>query len=324
MTYTLLIHGGAGNIQPKNLSEVQRAAHEFVLKQALETGGAILEKGGAALDAVEVAVTVLEDSPLFNAGKGAVFTAEGKQEMDACIMEGTTRHAGAVTGVQHLRNPIQAARLVLEHSPHILLSGNGAEKWCLTQGAQWAEADYFFDQHRWDQLQAIIGTEKTQLDFADDPDSRFEKVPESRAHSAPDKYGTVGAVACDAYGHVAAATSTGGMTNKLPGRVGDSPIIGAGCYADDGTCAVSTTGQGEYFMRGMIAQDVAARMKYQGLGLEQAAQAAIAETLEQLKGRGGLIAVDAKGNFAMPFNTSGMFRGVAASGKKLKIQMFKS
>lgn len=320
MTYTLLIHGGAGNIQPKNLDETAQAAHRTVLETALEAGAAILEAGGSALDAVEAAVRVLEDSPLFNAGRGAVFTADETQEMDACIMEGTMREAGAVTCVSHLRNPVTGARKVLAHSPHVLLSGATAEQFARDHGADWAEKDYFFDSFRWGQLQEIKGTTKTQLDFAGDeaPEKESEKAVEAYT-----KFGTVGAVACDSRGHLAAATSTGGLTNKQPGRIGDSPIIGAGCYADDRSCAVSCTGQGEYFMRGMIAGDVAARMLYGRQDLEQAAKEAIHTSLDGLGGKGGLIAVDAQGNYTMPFNTTGMFRGIATAEKR-EVWMFRS
>lgn len=310
MTYTLLIHGGAGNIRADQISEKKQAEYAHVLQAALAAGHAILDNGGDAVLAVEAAVCILEDSPLFNAGRGAVFTKDGTQEMDAAIMDGTGRNAGGVTCVQHVRNPVKAARAVLEKSQHVLLAGEAAENFVKQYGIELADADYFFDQHRWDQLQEIKETGKIQLDFAEDD-------------AEPQKYGTVGAVACDANGNLAAATSTGGMTNKQPGRVGDTPIIGAGCYADNASCAVSCTGQGEYFMRGLIAHNVAQRMRYQQIDLDKAANRAIAETLSMLGGHGGLIAVDAQGNFAMPFNTPGMFRGVAQSGAEPRISMFK-
>ena len=310
--FTLLIHGGAGNISKKRMDDAQEAAYRTVLQSALDKGSEILSRGGDALDAVEAAVNVLEDSPLFNAGRGAVFTSEGTQEMDACIMDGRDRNAGAVTCVSQIRNPISAARVVLHHSPHVLLAGAGAEAFAKEQGVTLAPKDYFFDQHRWDQLQELRGTEKLQLDFAE------EDKPE------PDKYGTVGAVALDMHGNLAAATSTGGLTNKRIGRIGDTPIIGAGCYAENETCAVSCTGQGEFFMRGLVAADVALRMKYQNASLADASKSAIGDTLKQLGGTGGLIAVDAKGNFAMPFNTTGMFRGVAKADGTQEIAMFRS
>lgn len=311
--FTLLIHGGAGNIHPKRMTDSQQRAHREVLEVSLAAGETILQAGGDALLAVEAAVCVLEDSPLFNAGKGAVFTADGTQEMDAAIMDGRTRDAGAVTCISHIRNPVQAARAVLEHSPHVLLAGQPAEWFARSQGVAWEEAEYFFDQHRWNQLEEIRGSDKLQLDFEGDEDSKPEH----------DKYGTVGAVACDSHGHVAAATSTGGLTNKRPGRVGDTPMIGAGVFADDQSCAVSCTGQGEFFMRGMVAADVANRMYYAKAGLQDAAQSAITQTLAGLGGKGGLIAVDAQGNFALPFNTTGMFRGVSKNGQPREIAMFR-
>lgn len=309
MQYTLLIHGGAGNVSRERIGQEEEARYRAVLESALLAGEGILKEGKSALDAVETAVRVLEDSPLFNAGKGSVFTADGKQEMDACIMDGRDCNAGGVTAVTHLKNPVSAARLVLEHSSHVLLTGEGAEDWCREQGAEWEEPAYFFDQHRWDQLQEAKKAGITQLDFAEDK-------PE------PDKYGTVGAVALDSHGNLAAATSTGGMTNKLPGRVGDTPIVGAGCYADNATCAVSCTGQGEYFIRGLIARDVSAQMEYGHAAFSSAAEEAIHTVLAKLEGKGGLIAVDAKGNFAMPFNTNGMFRGVVKAGERPQVSMF--
>lgn len=312
--YTLLIHGGAGNIHPQRISKIKQTAYRAALHQALTAGEHILASGGDALHAVKAAVCVLEDSPLFNAGKGSVFNAQGIQEMDAAIMDGRSRAIGGVACVRRIRNPVCAAHAVLEYSSHGLLCGEGAELFAYSHHVQCAEADYFFDQHRWDQHIAIKSTKKVQLDF----DIEDSLKPET------DKFGTVGAVACDSRGHIAAATSTGGMTNKLPGRIGDSPLAGAGIYADDESCAVSCTGQGEFFMRGLIAADVASRMRYARLGLCDAAQAAIHETLRTLNGKGGLIAVDRQGNYAMPFNTTGMFRGIARSGKEQAVALFKN
>jgi L-asparaginase / beta-aspartyl-peptidase len=323
-SYTLVIHGGAGNIHPKRMSEAQQSAHRAVLDAALSAGEKCLAAGASAVEAVVAAVAVLEDSPLFNAGKGAVFTAEGKQEMDAAVMDGRDRNAGAVACTHRLRNPVRAAQVVLERSPHVLLAGEAAEQFAIEQGAAEENADYFFDQHRWDQLQEIRGTTALHLDFAGDEGD----APQEGRHGADvpehDKYGTVGAVACDREGHVAAATSTGGLTNKRPGRVGDTPLIGAGVYAEDATCAVSCTGQGEYFMRGLVAADVAARMRYAGQPLEQAANAAIHETLAELGGKGGIIAVDCKGHYTWPFNTTGMFRAVSREGGERRIHMFRA
>lgn len=311
--FTLVIHGGAGNIHPKRMTEAQQAAHRAVLEAALAAGESVLGSGGDAVSAVEAAVCVLEDSPLFNAGKGSVFTAAGTQEMDAALMDGCTRDAGAVACIGHARNPVRAARAVLQHSPHVLLSGAEADAFAKEQGVEWAEAEYFYDPHRWEQLQDIRGTEKLQLDFEGDE----ETPPEA------DKYGTVGAVACDRQGNLAAATSTGGLTNKRPGRIGDTAIIGAGTYADNATCAVSCTGQGEYFMRALVAAEVAGRMRFADEPLEAAAKAAIHAHLAGLGGKGGLIAVDAQGNFAMPFNTTGMFRAVSRGGTR-QIAMFRN
>lgn len=311
--FTLVIHGGAGNIHAARMTDGQQAAHRQVLDAALAAGENILSEGGDALLAVEAAVCILENSPLFNAGRGSVFTADGTQEMDAAIMDGRTRDAGAIACVSHIRNPIQAARAVLEHSPHVLLTGQPAEWFARSQGVAWEEAEYFYDEHRWSQLEAIRGSDKLELDFEGDEDSKPEH----------DKYGTVGAVACDAKGHVAAATSTGGLTNKRPGRIGDTAMIGAGVFADDASCAVSCTGQGEFFMRGLIAADVANRLTYGGAPIAVAAADAINKSLAGLGGKGGLIAVDAQGNFALPFNTTGMFRGVSRGDGHRAIGMFR-
>lgn len=313
-SFTLVIHGGAGNIHPKRMTDAQQEAHRRILDASLAAGEAILREGGDALLAVEAAVCVLEDSPLFNAGKGSVFTADGTQEMDAAIMDGRTRDAGAIACVSHIRNPVRGARAVLEHSPHVLLAGQPAEWFVRSQGVAWEEPDYFYDEHRWHQLEAIRGSDKLQLDFEGDEEGRPEH----------DKYGTVGAVACDRHGHVAAATSTGGLTNKRPGRIGDTAMIGAGTFADNASCAVSCTGQGEFYMRGLIAAEVANRMRYGGADVEAAAKAAITDNLASLGGKGGLIAVDAKGNFAMPFNTTGMFRGVSRHDGLRDIAMFRA
>lgn len=311
--YTLLIHGGSGNISRKVLDEAAEAAHAAILQDALAAGEAILKAEGSALDAVQAAIKVLEDSPLFNAGKGSVYTAAGTHEMDACIMDGRTRDAGAVAGIATVRNPIEAARAVLEQSPHILLTGAAAEEFARDKGVAMVDKDYFFDAFRWQQLQDIIGSDRIELDTPGD-----ETMPENN-----EKMGTVGAVALDSHGNLAAATSTGGLTNKRVGRIGDTPITGAGTYAENQTCAVSCTGQGEYFMRANVAADIAARMRYGKESLEAAAKNAIHETLHGLKGKGGLIALDSQGNYAMPFNTTGMFRGAVSAEKEPQVWMFK-
>jgi beta-aspartyl-peptidase (threonine type) len=264
------------------------AEYRSGLESALLAGWAILESGGSSLDAVEAAVVSLEDFPLFNAGRGAVFTHDGRQEMDASIMDGRRLKAGAVATVKNIRNPIKLARLVMERTEHILLSGEGASDLAASFGIETAPDEYFFTEHRWLQLQEAIAADRIQLD-----------------HAKP--IGTVGAVACDAKGNLAAATSTGGMTNKKFGRVGDTPLIGAGTYADH-TCAVSCTGHGEYFILGVSAFDLAARMKYKGLSLENAARETI-ERQTEIGGEGGLIAVDANGTLTLPFNSEGMYRG---------------
>ncbi len=287
----LVIHGGAG-ISPKELPPEKEAACRRVLEEALRAGGKILQSGGSSLDAVQAAVVVLEDSPLFNAGRGAVLTAAGTVELDASIMDGRTGQAGAVAGVQGIRNPIRTARLVMERTPHVLLIGAGAEAFAREQGVEFAPSEYFItpeQQERLERAKAKAG----QADAADEPALRI---------------GTVGAVALDRQGHLAAATSTGGMTNKRAGRVGDSPLIGAGTFAEDGIAAVSCTGHGEFFIRAVVASDVLARMRYRGASLAEATREIIHEKLPKLGGTGGLIAVDAAGRIAMPFNTPGMFR----------------
>lgn len=284
----LAIHGGAGTILKSQMTPALEAEYRNGLETALRIGYEILERGGSSLDAVEATVCSLEDFPLFNAGRGSVFTHEGKQEMDACIMDGHQLKAGAVAFVRNIRNPISLARKVMEQTEHVLLAGEGANQFAEQLGIKTEPDEYFFTEHRWLQLQEAIAEGRIQLD-----------------HAKP--IGTVGAVACDKNGHLAAATSTGGMTNKKFGRVGDTPLVGLGNYADD-TVAVSCTGHGEYFMLGVTAYDVAARMKYKGLDLESAAQETITR-LTEINGEGGLIAVDLQGNVTLPFNSEGMYRG---------------
>ncbi|MGV3523668.1 MAG: isoaspartyl peptidase/L-asparaginase family protein [Candidatus Sericytochromatia bacterium] len=280
----LLIHGGAGTLFTGALPPEREAQVRAGLEQALRAGTASLAEGASAQEAVVAAVCVLEDCEVFNAGRGAVYTHKGTQEMDAAVMRGKDRAAGAIAGVQGIRNPILLAQAVLEHSPHVLLAGQGAEEFADAQHIPRAPAAYFHSDYRWQQLQEIRAREDAQPAL-----------------------GTVGAVARDVYGHLAAATSTGGMTNKRYGRIGDSPLLGAGTWAD-AQCAVSGTGHGEYFMRAALAHDLAARLSYQGLSLQAAAEAALAK-VAALGGAGGLIAVDANGNWAMPFNTGRMYRG---------------
>lgn len=302
----LVIHGGAGTIRKENMTADLERQYREKLAEALEAGHAVLASGGPALDAVEASIRIMEDSPLFNAGKGAVFTHEGRNELDASIMEGKTRRAGAVAGVTIVRHPISAARAVMERTRHVLLTGRGAELLATRSGLEIVDPSYFWTERRWKALQNELVKEDDATGSAAEVDS--EPVAE--------KYGTVGAVALDRAGNLAAGTSTGGTTNKRWGRVGDSPIIGAGTWADNETCAVSSTGDGEYFIRAAAAHDVAARMKYGGFSVREAADAVIHETVPALGGGGGMIALDARGNFAMPFNTAGMYRGwIGADGK---------
>lgn len=292
----LLVHGGAGTLFKGKVSAEREALAEQGLKAALKAGYTLLKAGASALDVVEAAVCKLEDCEAFNAGKGSVYSHEGEQELDAAIMDGSHCQAGAVAGVKLVRNPIQLARQVLEHSPHVLLIGQGAEAFARQQGVTFAPASYFASEYRWQQLQQIRDQQQTALDHS------------LGSAEPPSSFGTVGAVALDQAGQLAVATSTGGMTNKRFGRVGDSPLIGAGTYAN-AQCAVSATGHGEYFMRAVLAHDLAARLRYQGVSLQQAAEQALQQVAE-LGGQGGLIAVDQQGNWAMPFNTGRMYRGL--------------
>jgi beta-aspartyl-peptidase (threonine type) len=303
---TLVIHGGAGTILREKMTPEREAALRGALTEALNAGYRILESGGTSLDAVEAAIVVLEDNPLFNAGRGSVFTSEGKNEMDAAIMDGATRKAGAVASVQGIKNPVRAARKVMEQTSHVMLVGAGAEKFAREQGLQFEDSSYFFTQERWDELKATQEEEKAKK-------KEYGSLAFPHTH-----FGTVGAVALDRSGNLAAATSTGGLTNKRWGRVGDSPIIGAGTYADNRTCAVSCTGRGEIFIRDVAAYEVSALMRYQHLSVEKAARRVVQDELGQLGGEatGGLIALDRKGRFAMECNTPGMYRGfVTADGK---------
>lgn len=288
----LAIHGGAGTIARRELTPRREKQYRAALLAALRSGYAALDGGGSSLDAVVAAVVVLEDSPLFNAGRGAVFNAAGEHELDAAVMDGATRKAGAVAAVRRVKNPVLAARAVMERTPHVLLAGADADRFARAAGLTMVPPRYFSTRER---TRALV------------------RARRDGAAGAADRHGTVGAVALDRRGNLAAATSTGGYTNKMPGRVGDSPIIGAGTYADD-RCAVSGTGPGEYFMRAVLAHDVAARMRYRGESLAQAARRALAR-LARLGGDGGLIAVDRGGNVATPFVSEGMYRGVARGGR---------
>ncbi|MFM2207593.1 MAG: hypothetical protein RL213_1568 [Bacteroidota bacterium] len=297
----IAIHGGAGNLVKLNLSAEKQAEFRQKLSEALDSGNAVLQRGGTSLDAVVAAVKILEDSPLFNAGKGSVFTSEGKIEMDAAIMDGRDLRAGAVAGVRTVKNPILAARKVMENSQHVFLSGKGADEFAKNQGLEIADTSYFFDQYRWDQLMRIRNPEGKSSDSTNT--GSIDPVGE-----ANEKFGTVGAVAVDRYGNLAAATSTGGVVNKRFGRIGDSPLIGAGTYADNATCAVSCTGRGEEFIRLVAAKDIADMVGYKGYTAAKAAEVFIQEKLKKIGGRGGLIIMDPYGHASAFFNTTGMYR----------------
>jgi L-asparaginase / beta-aspartyl-peptidase len=298
-SYALVIHGGAGTILRKSMTLEREAAYRQGLDEALTAGEAILSNGGSALDAVEAVVVLLENNPLFNAGKGAVFTAEGTNEMDASIMRGDNLQAGAVSGIRRIKNPIRAARAVMEHSPHVFLSGEGAEAFAEIRGLEMADAAYFYTEERWKALEKARNAE-SQGNMPD---------PEN-------KKGTVGAVALDMAGNISAATSTGGMTNKRYNRIGDTPVIGAGTYADNRTCGISSTGHGEYFIRLAVAHDIHAQMLYGGKSLSSAARQTIQNDLSRLGGEGGIIGLDKKANIVMEFNSEGMYRGYVLPGKR--------
>jgi L-asparaginase / beta-aspartyl-peptidase len=304
--FALALHGGAGVILREKMSDEMEARYRDKLGEALLAGETRLEDGTSAIDAVVATVRVMEDSELFNAGRGAVFTKDGKNEMDACLMEGAQMNAGGVAAVTNIRNPIEAARAVMEGSNHVLLIGTGAEGFAKHKGLEIVDPSYFHTDKRWKQLlKARAAGDETSMDHSDH------------------KFGTVGAVALDRDGNVAAATSTGGMTNKAWGRVGDTPVIGAGTYASNETCAVSATGHGEYFMRFTVARDVAALMEFKGLDLKSAAEEVVHRRLGPRGGEGGLIAVDRFGNVALPFNTSGMHRASVTSSQEARILIFK-
>ena len=317
--FTLVIHGGAGTILKKNMTPEREKQYQAALEQALQAGYTILNRGGTALDAVEAAVKIMEDSPLFNAGKGAVFTNEGRNELDAAIMNGKTLEAGAIASVTTIKNPISAARAVMEKSEHVMMIGPGAEKFAQQQGLEIVDPSYFYTEDRWRGLQRARQQDstKTELDHGNKKTSGVAQ-PGNR----DDKYGTVGAVALDKMGNMAAATSTGGMTNKKFGRVGDVPIIGAGTYANNTTCAISCTGWGEFFIRLVVAKTVSDLMEYKGWNLKQATDELIMKKVPQLGGDGGLIAVDKDGNVVMPFNTAGMYRGYIKSDGKPVVKIY--
>ena len=302
--YSLAIHGGAGTILRSEMTDEQEKAHRRALAEALQAGERILQSGGSALSAVEAAVSSLEDCEHFNAGRGSVFTHDGRNEMDASIMCGATLNAGAVAMVEGVKNPIRLSRLVMERSEHVFLCGAGAAEFARALGLEEAPPEYFHSDFRYQQLQQARKDNRVQLDHSD-------------------KFGTVGAVACDEKGNLAAATSTGGLTNKRYGRIGDSSVIGAGTYANNQSCAVSCTGFGEYFLRGVVAYDVSCLMEYRGLSLQQACDLVIHQKQPKLGGDGGLIAVDAQGHIALPFNSEGMYRGWVQKGRPAEVAIYK-
>ncbi|MCC6185849.1 MAG: isoaspartyl peptidase/L-asparaginase [Chitinophagaceae bacterium] len=303
--FAIAIHGGAGTIAPETMTTQKYDAYMAGLKEAIDAGFGLLQQGASSLDAVEAAVRMLEDCPLFNAGKGAVFNHAGQHEMDAAIMYGKDKTAGAVCGIGNARNPVQVARAVMERTEHVLLSGAGANAFAIAQNLPIENPAYFFNQYRYEQWQEAVFEGKVQLDHS-------EK-----------KMGTVGAVAKDKFGNLAAATSTGGMTNKQFGRVGDSPLIGVGTWADDNTCAISCTGHGELFMRSVVAYDIACLIEYKGLSLQAACDLVVMDKLVKIGGEGGLVAIDKLGNIELPFNSSGMYRGYKKSDGGEKMAIYK-
>lgn len=310
-SFGLVIHGGAGTILKKNLTPELEAQYKETLAEAAEKGYEILKNGGTSLDAVEQTIHILENSPLFNAGKGAVFANNEKNELDASIMEGKTLNAGAVAGVTNLKNPISAARKVMENSNHVLLARKGAEEFAASQGLEIVDTSYFFTEKRYKSLQKAKNRNIKDKAASLDP---FIKDY---------KYGTVGCVALDKNGNLAAGTSTGGMTNKKWSRIGDSPIIGAGTYANNKTCAVSGTGHGEYFIRAAVAHDISALMEYKGLSLQEAAKEVVQNKLKSMGGDGGIIAIDAKGNLVAEFNTPGMYRAMVDENGNITVGIYK-
>jgi L-asparaginase / beta-aspartyl-peptidase len=319
--WSLVVHGGSGVIERADLKPEQDAAYRAVLAQATEVGAAVLRQGGTALDAVEDAIRVLEDDPLFNAGRGAAFTADGRNELDAAIMDGATLEAGAVAGVTRVKNPISAARAVMERSPHVLLMGSGADAFAAAEGLARVDPSYFFVERRWGALEKQLVREG----LATPRRPKGASMDERHAALAHDegKRGTVGVVARDAAGHVAAGTSTGGTTGKRWGRVGDSPLIGAGTYASDRSAAVSGTGEGEYFIRLGLAREICALVELKGLTLQAAVDQAVQTDLTALGGQGGVIAVAPDGQMAWSFNTSGMYRARIADGRPLEVAIYK-
>jgi beta-aspartyl-peptidase (threonine type) len=313
----IIIHGGAGVIERGSLTPEKEAAYKAKLEEALMAGWKVLQGGGTSLDAVQAAIIIMEDSPLFNAGKGAVFNAEGKNELDTSIMDGKTLKAGAAAGLHHVKNPILLARAVMEKSPHVMMVGDGAEKFAAEQKIELVDEKYFWTQERWDGYLKV----KKQMEEKEKAGQKQSGALESQ--KPENRYGTVGAAALDKFGNLAAGTSTGGMTYKRFGRVGDSPIIGAGTYANNNTCAISATGDGEYFIRLGVARDISALMEYQAKPVQNAADLVIQKKLQDLGGTGGIIAIDKYGNMGISFNSPGMYRAYIDKDGKPVIGIYK-
>lgn len=314
--FGIVIHGGAGTILKENMSDSLEAAYKQILEKAIKTGYEILENGGTSIEAIAKTINVMEDSPLFNAGKGAVFTHEGTNELDASVMDGSNLDAGAVSGVKKIKNPIDLAIKVMTDSPHVMLSGEGAEQFALEQGFEFMDPSYFYTESRFQSLQKIKDAEKNTS-------TQNAKSAFVDPYIKDYKFGTVGAAALDKHGNLAAGTSTGGMTNKKWNRIGDAPIIGAGTYANNATCAVSSTGWGEFFIRAVVAHDISALMEYKGLSLKEAAEEVIQKKVPALGGDGGIIAIDKDGNMVMEFNTEGMYRASMNAKGELVIAIYK-
>jgi L-asparaginase / beta-aspartyl-peptidase len=314
-TFSIVIHGGAGTILKEDMTPELEAAYTKGLDEALTAGYAVLEEGGSAVNAVKAAIVILEDNLLFNAGRGSVFTKKGVQEMDAAIMDGKNREAGAIAAVRNVRNPIELAAEVMRNSNHVFLSGKGANDFAIKQGIKLEPDEFFFSQFRYDQWKAMRDSDNYSLDHTH---QGLEELMKDK------KFGTVGAAACDKDGNIAAGTSTGGMTNKKYGRIGDSPILGAGTYANNPTCAISCTGHGEPFIKAVAAYDVAAQMEYKSISLHDAMHDVVHKKLIELDGEGGMIGVDAKGNVSMMFNSAGMYRAMQSSTGEKKIGIYKA
>lgn len=314
--FGIVIHGGAGTILKENMSDSLEKEYKAKLEEAIRAGHAVLERGGTSIEAIEQAINIMENSPLFNAGKGAVFTNAETNELDAAVMDGETLNAGAIAGVTTVKNPIDLAISVMKNSEHVMMVGKGAETFAEEQGMELVDPEYFFTENRFKGLQRIKDSEKTQLDHDD------QKTAFLDPYIKDSKYGTVGAAALDKHGNLAAGTSTGGMTNKRWGRVGDVPVIGAGTYANNKTAAISGTGWGEFFIRGVVAYDISALMEYKGLSLQEAAEEVIQKKNVDLGGNGGIIAIDHQGNVAMEFNTAGMYRAKMNKNGELEIGIY--